>query len=51
MSSRKDQESKNALEKAHKEASRAPVWVFPKTNRKVRWSPRSRRSWRGDNIF
>jgi len=51
MTSNKDKESKTKLEKANKEAKRAPVWVFAATNRKVRFSPKSRRDWRSDNIF
>ena len=51
MSSNKDHETKVILRTAHNTAKRAPVWVFAATNRKVRFSPKSRRDWRGDNIF
>jgi ribosomal protein L39E len=30
---------------------RAPVWVFAKTNRKVRGSAKSGRHWRRSSIF
>lgn len=51
MSSNKDEETKKTLKKAHNESKRAPVWVFAATNRKVRFSPKSRRDWRADNIY
>jgi len=51
MASNKDQETKITLEKEHGTCQRAPVWVFVATNRRVRFSPKSRRDWRRDNIF
>jgi len=51
MSSNKDQETKTELRKANREARRAPIWAFAATNRKVRRSPKSGRSWRRDNIY
>ncbi|MBM3308872.1 MAG: 50S ribosomal protein L39e [Candidatus Altiarchaeales archaeon] len=42
---------KEVLVKASRTRKRAPVWVFAKTNRKVRDSPQSRRHWRHDSIF
>jgi len=51
MASNKDEGTKKVLQKANKQSSRAPVWVFAKTNRRVRFSPKSRRDWRKDNIF
>ncbi|MBN2518461.1 MAG: 50S ribosomal protein L39e [Candidatus Altiarchaeota archaeon] len=51
MSSHKDVETKVILQKVHKTSSRAPVWVFAATNRRVRFSPRSRRNWRNSSIF
>ncbi|MEM2918567.1 MAG: 50S ribosomal protein L39e [Candidatus Altiarchaeota archaeon] len=51
MAKQKSQEKKQILSKAHKSSKRAPIWVFAKTNRKVRDSPKSRRHWRRNNIF
>jgi len=51
MTSNKDKSTKDILEKAHKTSHRAPVWVFAATNRRVRFSPKSRRNWRDNNIF
>jgi large subunit ribosomal protein L39e len=51
MSSNKDKETKKDLKKANKESRRAPVWAFAATNRKVRYSPKSGRSWRRDKIY
>jgi ribosomal protein L39E len=51
MSSNKDQQTKKELKKAGNESKRAPIWVFPKTNRKVRRSPKSGRNWRRDNVY
>ncbi|MFH1836196.1 MAG: 50S ribosomal protein L39e [Methanobacteriota archaeon] len=42
---------KRILSVANRTRKRAPVWVFAKTNRKVRNSPKSGRHWRRDNIF
>ncbi|MFH1788834.1 MAG: 50S ribosomal protein L39e [Candidatus Altiarchaeota archaeon] len=42
---------KRILAVANRTRSRAPVWVFSKTNRKVRDSPKSNRNWRRDSIF
>lgn len=51
MSRNKSSEKKQILAKENKTAKRAPLWVFAKTNRKVRDSPKSRRHWRRNNIF
>ncbi len=51
MSSNKDRETKKTLKKANDESSRAPIWAFAATNRKVRFSPKSGRSWRRDSIY
>jgi ribosomal protein L39E len=51
MSSNKDQQTKKELAKASKVSNRAPIWAFAASNRKVRRSPKSGRSWRGDNIY
>jgi len=51
MSSNKDQDTKRELKKANRTARRAPIWAFAATNRKVRRSPKSGRSWRRDNIY
>ena len=47
----KSPEKKAILVKANRTRKRAPVWVFVKTNRKVRDSPQSRRHWRRDSVF
>ena len=47
----KSPEKKVILVKANRTRKRAPVWVFAKTNRKVRDSPKSNRSWRYGHIF
>ncbi len=51
MSSIKKSIIKDILVKANRVRKRAPVWVFSKTNRKVRNSPKSNRNWRRSNIF
>jgi large subunit ribosomal protein L39e len=51
MARNKQEGKKIELIKANKVAKRAPVWVFAKTNRGVRDSPKSRRSWRHDSIY
>ena len=51
MSSNKTEDTKKELKKANRQSKRAPLWVFPATGRKVRRSPKSGRSWRGDNIY
>ena len=47
----KSPEKKEILVKANRTRKRAPVWVFAKTNRKVRDSPKSNRNWRYQSIF
>jgi len=51
MATVKSPEKKGILVKANRTRKRAPVWVFAKTNRKVRDSPQSRRNWRNDKVF
>lgn len=51
MSRNKEPAKKILLVKADRTRKRAPVWVFAKTNRKVRDSPKSRRSWRTKKLF
>lgn len=51
MAKQKSQEKKQILAKANRASKRAPIWVFAKTNRKVRNSPKSARHWRRNNIF
>ncbi len=51
MARNKEQAKKEELVKANRVRKRAPVWVFAKTNREVRDSPKSRRNWRRSNIF
>jgi ribosomal protein L39E len=51
MSRNKEPEKKTILTKANNTRKRAPVWVFVKTGRKVRDSPKSRRNWRRDSLF
>lgn len=47
----KTPEKKAILVKKNRQRKRASVWVFVKTNRKVRDSPKSNRNWRRNNIF
>ncbi len=47
----KTPEKKAILVKQNRVRKRAPVWVFAKTNRKVRDSPKSNRNWCKDSIF
>jgi len=47
----KSREKKEILVKENRRRKRAPLWVFAKTNRKVRDSPKSNRNWRRDKIF
>ncbi len=42
---------KAILVKENRRRKRAPVWVFARTKRGVRDSPKSNRNWRHDNIF
>jgi large subunit ribosomal protein L39e len=51
MARNKTPKLKTTLSVANRTRKRAPVWVFAKTNRKVRDSPKSNRNWRRDNIF
>jgi len=51
MARQKSLEKKKILAKENKTRKRAPIWVFAKTNRRVRDSPKSNRHWRRDNIF
>ena len=51
MARNKEQTRKEELVKANRVRKRAPVWVFVKTNRKVRDSPKSRRNWRRDSLY
>ncbi|HDI73133.1 MAG: 50S ribosomal protein L39e [Candidatus Altiarchaeales archaeon] len=51
MARDKTVEKKGILIKENKKRKRAPIWVFAKTNRRVRDSPKSNRHWRRDNIF
>jgi large subunit ribosomal protein L39e len=51
MAKNKSQEKKIILAKENRTRKRAPIWVFAKTNRKVRDSPKSGRNWRRDKIF
>ncbi|MFH1402947.1 MAG: 50S ribosomal protein L39e [Candidatus Altiarchaeota archaeon] len=51
MARNKEQDKKETLVKANRVRKRAPIWVFLKTKRKVRDSPKSRRNWRRDKLF
>jgi len=51
MARNKELGKKLQLTKANRVRKRAPVWVFVKTDRKVRDSPKSRRNWRRDSLF
>ena len=51
MARNKTVEKKVILSRENRKRKRAPFWVFAKTNRKVRDSPKSNRHWRRDNIF
>ena len=51
MARNKDLSKKTTLVKANRTAKRAPVWVYAKTNRKVRDSPKSKRNWRTKKLF
>ena len=51
MARNKQQGKKEELVKANRVRKRAPVWVFAKTNRKVRDSPKSRRNWRRNSLY
>ncbi|MBN2251271.1 MAG: 50S ribosomal protein L39e [Candidatus Altiarchaeota archaeon] len=51
MARNKTLEKKTILIKENNTRKRAPVWVFAKTKRKVRDSPKSNRHWRRDSIF
>jgi len=42
---------KTILVKENRTRKRAPLWVFSKTGRKVRDSPKSNRHWRRNSIF
>lgn len=51
MARNKTPEKKTILVKENNKRKRAPVWVFARTNRKVRDSPQSNRHWRRNSIF
>jgi ribosomal protein L39E len=51
MARNKTVEKKAILVKENNTRKRAPVWVFAKTSRKVRDSPKSNRHWRRNSIF
>jgi len=51
MARYKTPELKTILVKENRTAKRAPLWVFPKSGRKVRGSPKSNRHWRRNSIF
>ncbi|MCK4491967.1 MAG: hypothetical protein KAU03_05040 [Candidatus Altiarchaeales archaeon] len=51
MSHIKSSSLKETLVRENRRSKKAPIWVFAKTNRKVRDSPKSRRHWRRNNIF
>lgn len=51
MARNKTSSKKGMLIKADNERKRAPVWVFAKTSRKVRGSPKSNRNWKNSNLF
>ena len=51
MARNKTSAFKTILAKQNRVRRRAPVWVFAKTGRKVRDSPKSNRHWRRDSIF
>lgn len=51
MAKVKSESKKTILVKENNTRKRAPIWVFAKTNRKVRDSPKSNRNWRRDSIF
>ncbi|OYT27649.1 MAG: 50S ribosomal protein L39e [Candidatus Altiarchaeales archaeon ex4484_96] len=51
MSRNKSFTTKKRLVKENRKRKRAPVWVFAKTNRRVRDSPKSNRNWRRDKML
>lgn len=51
MARNKEQHKKDELVKANRVRKRAPVWVFAKTDRAVRDSPKSRRNWRRNSLY
>jgi len=51
MARNKTPAKKAELVKANRVRKRAPVWVFAKTNRKVRSSPQSGRHWRRNSLY
>jgi ribosomal protein L39E len=51
MARNKTSSKKTTLVKAGRTSKKAPVWVYVKTNRKVRGSPQSNRNWRRNSIF
>jgi ribosomal protein L39E len=51
MARNKEQDKKQELVKANKVRKRAPIWVFMKTDRGVRDSPKSRRHWRRNSLY
>ncbi|HHQ45225.1 MAG TPA: 50S ribosomal protein L39e [Candidatus Altiarchaeales archaeon] len=51
MARNKTPEKKEILVKANRTRKQAPIWVYLKTNRKVRASPKSRRNWRRSSLF
>lgn len=51
MARNKSQAKKEVLVKAGRTAKKAPIWVYARTNRTVRGSPKSGRTWKTVNIF
>ncbi len=51
MSRNKSADFKKRLSKENRKRKRAPVWIFAKTNRNVRDSPKSNRNWRRNKIL
>lgn len=51
MARNKSPAKKEDLVKAGKIAKKAPIWVYARTSRKIRGSPKSGRTWKTVNIF
>ena len=51
MARNKSEGKKAELVKANRVRKRAPVWVFVKTARRVRNSPKSGRNWRRNSLY
>jgi ribosomal protein L39E len=51
MARNKTPEKKETLVKAQRTAKKAPIWVFARTGRTVRGSPKSGRNWKRSSIF